>query len=291
MKKFEKFDPSIDEIMKYEDIDTLVGSICANYVVERPSRGRGKDTYARERDLIASIRAMCSLFKEVVVRANEQKERAEGLERRVEILEKELRKKHSNEHLGGASTSSMADSQLFTTKLKSNVVNAVVSDLKERQTREKNIVIYGLAEPIESGEDSSAKDKDRTSVENVLKIVGINTENIKIHRLKSNKKPSPVVVELVNKTARDEALRGAKVLRENEQFNGIYINPDLTLAERIEAKELRDERNRLNKDLKDKKENGNEQIDYYYVVRRGKVVKWHQKATESNVPENNGNNK
>jgi hypothetical protein len=171
MKKFEKFDPSLEDIMKCQDIEVVVESICANYVVERPSKTKGSGTYARESDLIASIRAMCSLFKEVVVRANVQKDRAEGLERRVEILEKEFRTKHLNEHLSGASTSSKEDSQLFTTKLKSNVVNAVVSDLKERQTREKNIVIHGLPEPIESGDDSTAKDKDRASVENVLKIV------------------------------------------------------------------------------------------------------------------------
>jgi hypothetical protein len=48
------------------------------------------------------------------------------------------------------------------------------------------------------------------------------------------------------------ALKGAKNLRDNDSYKGVYVNRDMTRTERIIQKQLRDDRNkRNNEDLKE----------------------------------------
>ena len=64
-------------------------------------------------------------------------------------------------------------------------------------------------------------------------------------------------------------MRATKRLKEEINFERVFINPDLTLAEGELSKELRQKRNELNEKLK-KDNNGEE---YVYVIRDDKVLK------------------
>ena len=77
-----------------------------------------------------------------------------------------------------------------------------------------------------------------------------------------------MLVELASKEEGNEVLRAAKRLKEEVNFERVFINRDLTLAERELSKELRQKRNELNEKLK----KGNKGEDYVYVIRFDKVV-------------------
>ena len=64
-------------------------------------------------------------------------------------------------------------------------------------------------------------------------------------------------------------MRAAKRSKEDINFERVFINPDLTLAERELSKELRQKPNELNEKLK--KDNKSE--EYVFFIRGYKVVK------------------
>ena len=78
-----------------------------------------------------------------------------------------------------------------------------------------------------------------------------------------------MLVELASKEEGNEVLRAAKRLKEEVNFERVFINRDLTLAERELSKELRQKWNELNEKLK--KDNKGE--EYVYVIRGDKVAK------------------
>ena len=98
-----------------------------------------------------------------------------------------------------------------------------------------------------SGEDP--KSLDRKFADDLLKRVGSGSIKIKnVHRLKlkqTSTKPPPIIVSLTNKSDRDSVLKLAKTLKdesEDSKFYKVYIGPDLTFAQRVKQKQIRDER-------------------------------------------------
>lgn len=157
--------------------------------------------------------------------------------------------------------SKVKESSVASTTNTHKIINAVVADLNNRKVRENNIVVFGV--PIsENDNDNSAKD----TLKGVLSTVGVDSVKIgEMYRLKSKSstKPPPIVVQLSSREDRNEALKRSKHLRSDSKFDGVYINPDLTWAERVEAKELRQKRNDMNKELEEKSKNSGEKFDYH----------------------------
>ena len=59
-----------------------------------------------------------------------------------------------------------------------------------------------------------------------------------------------------------KVIRNARNLRDNHRFHGVFVNPDLTFAERHERKRLRDKANEL------KSENPDDVV----LLRRGNLL-------------------
>ncbi len=91
---------------------------------------------------------------------------------------------------------------------------------------------------------------------------------IKCFRLKSRipEKPVPVVVEMADATVRNQIVKVAR-----RKFPGIFINPDLTEAQRHLDKKLRDECRRKNEPL-GLKDNW-PTAKHYFVIRNSEVVR------------------
>jgi hypothetical protein len=68
-------------------------------------------------------------------------------------------------------------------------------------------------------------------------------------------------------------VKKSKELKSIEQLKNVYINYDLTIAERDILKPLLNERNDLNIKYKTK----NEDVDFYYGIRNNKVIKINKK--------------
>ena len=88
----------------------------------------------------------------------------------------------------------------------------------------------------------------------------------RLFRLKSKNGISPVIVEFKYKEVRNSFLK-----KSYRKFGNIYVNPDLTDAQRNLDKQLRDKCRELNKplNLKDNWDN----VKSYYVIRNNQVVK------------------
>ena len=120
---------------------------------------------------------------------------------------------------------------------------------KEKSSKKKNVIIFGLAA-------KQNVDEDLVEIKKIVNEVdsSINTENIKINRFKSKNNDnstatSPVQVILNNETDKVKVLKASKKLRENTIYQGIYINPDLTKMEVEATKKLNEDKKKLNENL------------------------------------------
>lgn len=136
----------------------------------------------------------------------------------------------------------------------------------ERERRSKNIVVFNL---IESEEEEARKryEEDEELCKNLIKEeLGLKEVTIgKVIRLgrKIEGKTRPLLVKLDSGDSRILVLQNARRLRHSVRFQRVYINKDLTVAERNEDKKLREE-------LKEKRSADGEER---FIIRRGKVIR------------------
>lgn len=146
-----------------------------------------------------------------------------------------------------------------------NVLNAISVEQSEIKRKEKNIIIYGL-------NSNEVNSNVKADVEKVFDAIQLDktliSKVIKFKRQGDVNKPAPILVELQNKDSRIEIIKAAKKLKNSASFGSVFINFDLTIAQQALSKQLINERNKLNKDLKEQNV-GN----YYYGIRNNKIVK------------------
>ena len=121
------------------------------------------------------------------------------------------------------------------------MINTIANETKERERREKNVVIFGIKASTNS-DNSIAKEENSVAIKEVFNDLGVTCEVKIIIKLKSNGSDSPpFVVVLKQESERNEILKKARNLRNLNQYEKVFINPDLTVSERFKAKVLRDE--------------------------------------------------
>jgi hypothetical protein len=150
------------------------------------------------------------------------------------------------------------------------ILNAVSNESKVRISKEKNIAIFGLKKSRKEDKDEQNKE----DLDNIQEIFDeLNLDSSKIVRnfrliTKDETKPGIVIVELESNLYQQQVLQEAKNLDKVDKFkNKVYINPDLTIAERAALKLLLEERSKLNKM---EKEN---QTPFRFIIRNGSLRK------------------
>jgi len=167
------------------------------------------------------------------------------------------------------------------TRLNANEVNlltAVTIEKNDSYSREKNILIMGVPDAPASRTNDAA-DYDKEMVNNILGVIGVQTEWDSIYRFKttSNSKfPGIIKLAMKTKERRNEILKASVKLRnftgaDNAGLSKVFINPDLTLAQRIREKELITERNALNEARKASDNPGDK--TFYYGIRNFQLTK------------------
>lgn len=140
-----------------------------------------------------------------------------------------------------------------------NIARGEVRENNDKKGREANIVISNVDESIEAEDE----------VPQILAHLGVTVEVNEIRRMGRNKKKDYnrlIWVRLGNKKERNNVLDAAKKLKEEERWKNIYINKDMTEAEREQAYNLREELR-----TKRRQENANRGRSRY-VIHRGRVV-------------------
>ena len=151
------------------------------------------------------------------------------------------------------------------TQAEINVLNAFTSERNEQARRESNVLIMGVKD--------TSDDLAKSTVERIFAELNIDTAKIvSVYRFKqstNNAHPPIIKVCLPNKDDRLSVLKASRQLREKPTFAKVYINPDLTFAQRSQEKLLIAERNAANElRLKSTKP---EDKTYYFGIRNSVV--------------------
>jgi hypothetical protein len=142
------------------------------------------------------------------------------------------------------------------TEAEVHLLAKVRRESNEVERIKKNVIVSGLLAVGSNDEEKLAHDK--TSVADLVAALGVPKESIvRQHRIiTNNDKSNLILVELDSTSTRDEALREAGKLRKIELYKTVYINRDMTKAERMVEKQLREERNKRNLALEEKDDTG-----------------------------------
>lgn len=135
-----------------------------------------------------------------------------------------------------------------------------VQENNDKKGRESNLVVAGIDE-----------EKDATKeIEDLLSYLNVTVEVDGIRRMGKERKEGKhrqVWVKLASKNERNSVLEKANKLRNENRWKNIYINKDMTEAERKEAYDLRVELRRRRQAEEETGGNGK------FAIFRGKVIK------------------
>jgi hypothetical protein len=155
-------------------------------------------------------------------------------------------------------------------------LNAISAEVKEKSSKEKIIVIFGLKESTKNTKEEN-ENKDILKIQEIFTELNLNNIKVEKHyRIKSSKpdanKPSILVVELSSKTEQAQVLQESRNLNNLVAYKDkVYINPDLTIAERASLRMLLTERNKLNKIETDGK------TPFRWIIRNDRLEKFKPK--------------
>lgn len=158
------------------------------------------------------------------------------------------------------------------------VVNNSLDELKDREARKDNIVIFNIAECSEE-EIDVRKDFDAAQATELFRSdlgVAADVSNpVRLGKRQVNAAyPRPLRVTVNNERTKWNILKAAKNLRESgkEELKVVYIKRDMTRMERMEDENLR-------KQLMEKRKEAEEKgLRCTWIIRRGRLV--NQQRTE-----------
>ncbi len=120
----------------------------------------------------------------------------------------------------------------------------IYKEIEDRARRKENLIFSGIPETL-NGSLEDRKVADQEYVERILMNLSIADDGVitRIHRIgrSVDDKPRLLLVKCMNEEIKLDVLRNAKKLRNLETYKTIYVNPDLTLAQRQERKLLANE--------------------------------------------------
>jgi hypothetical protein len=161
----------------------------------------------------------------------------------------------------------------------------VRQEQSESERIKRNVIISGIPE---TGNDENEKlTNDNGRVEEVLNAVGLSRNTVQRQvRLRSPMNPNAklILVEFTEVEHRDTALKRSGVLKTNQSFKDVYLNQDMTKAERVAERDLRKERNELNASLPDKDGVGRQRGEhngrkFYWGIRSGELRRIYDRTT------------
>jgi hypothetical protein len=175
------------------------------------------------------------------------------------------------------------DKNSDSTEFKNCLVSVIANDLKQKERKENNIVISGVpkATVLDGKSDTN---KDNNILKNIFEKLELNIGLIKkTSRLKNRDSNigddnNPILIELNDIDSKNKVMKNASKLKDFKLENRfIYLNNDLTFAERALEKVKREERDKLNASLTKKDDIGKYDMEngkaYYYAVRFGEIKK------------------
>ncbi|KAL8565637.1 hypothetical protein ACOMHN_063468 [Nucella lapillus] len=147
-----------------------------------------------------------------------------------------------------------------------NSVNEFMEEQKDKETRAKNIILYNVPEPVETGEEGQKEDEE--TISKLLGDICGEEEGLRIARNKKetkrlgkpqidsqqNTRPRPIKLTLMNTEDKEQVTQKAKNLKNSKNFKKVGVSTDKTLKEREADKKLLTEL-RTRRDKEEEKDN------------------------------------
>ena len=179
-----------------------------------------------------------------------------------ELVEKEMAKEKEMEKKieDGWKTIEIKQKKSFAEvmKTKQNVATLrkeLMVEEKERSEKSGNVIVSGV--------ESDGQEEAESKVKEMLEVLDVDMDGVKMEvvRLGKEEQEKRMLLVKVGEEKKRELLKKAKKLRETK-FEKVFVQPDLTWAERKEQFELREER-RKKKEKEPTKD---------WIIKMGKVV-------------------
>lgn len=164
-------------------------------------------------------------------------------------------------------------------------IGQVLVELKQAAKREKNIIIFGVPEPVAVANVTQTPPSVLPCITEILNVIGLTNDDVSFSKRLNTKKASncrPIVVELKNITNKKLALINSRKLATHENFKTYRVSPDLSPAERELEYQLRKDRNIRN----DKLRNDNPDAPFHWGIRDGAIIKIRGALTSRSTPTN-----
>ena len=131
-------------------------------------------------------------------------------------------------------------------KAKEEVKKDVNREMREREERSQNLVIYGMEETAD-GTTEEKKEKEKKKVEKVMREIGVEGEvEVKFRAGRKseepNPRPRPLIISLKDDESRALMLRNARKLARVPDLKAVFIATDMTWAQREEARKMEKEK-------------------------------------------------
>ena len=126
-------------------------------------------------------------------------------------------------------------------RAKQEVRNEVSGEMREREERDANVIFYGVTEDDESDVERR-RDKEKQIVKEIATAAGVDMEDsmevkFRLGRWDTERqKPRPLLVRIEDEEKRARLIANARKLGSTTRWKKVFINRDLTWAQRDEAR-------------------------------------------------------
>ena len=157
-------------------------------------------------------------------------------------------------------------------KMKQNSTENWMEEMRERELRRENIIVYGVEEAGDSEKDGRTRaEADLKKLDMIFMATRANIptkDAVSFSRRVGEKgeEPRPLVVGFHEEQARKRVLRGARNLK-NSPFSHVTIAPDLTKLQRKAEDDLKEEATKRNRQLTTEEKSKN--LQWLVVGQRG----------------------
>ena len=169
-------------------------------------------------------------------------------------------------------------------KAKEEVKDEMTNELKEREEKSANLVIYGVAESAKAtGAERQAEDV--AAVTKMAEAIDVELKGAVEVRYRAGKKvpeatrPRPMIVRIEDEETREKVMSNARKLARKEEWKEVFVSRDLTYKQRMEAnkleEKLRNDAERMNEEAK-KEGKGGGSYRVVGVRAKNRRVEWRE---------------
>jgi len=154
--------------------------------------------------------------------------------------------------------------------VKKQVEEELLEELRDREQRKLNLIIYGVAEPEEARDNRERMERDKDTCVRIFNSmeIGAGREQIKFYRRlgERGREPRPIMMGITREEYKRQILENARKLR-GSKYEHVSISADLTKRQRQEEQKMKEEAEKRNRTLTEEEKAKN--LVWMVVGRKG----------------------